>query len=131
MLPASDAPELAGPSGLLQACHAARTVLSRIGDKWSVLIVMALCESPLRFNEIRRRVGTISQRMLTLTLRGMERDGLVTRRVFPTTPPRVEYELTPLGLSLRSPVEVLGQWAIANEAEIARAQKRYDAAQAG
>jgi DNA-binding HxlR family transcriptional regulator len=129
MLPAPEIPERGGPSGLLQACHAARMVLSRIGDKWSVLIVMALCESPLRFNEIRRRVGTISQRMLTLTLRGMERDGLVTRRVFPTTPPRVEYELTPLGLSLRSPVEVLGQWAIANEAEIARAQERYDAAQ--
>jgi DNA-binding HxlR family transcriptional regulator len=130
MLPASGNPEPAGPSGLLQACQAARTILSRVGDKWSVLIVMALCEGPLRFNEIRRRVGAISQRMLTLTLRGMERDGLVTRRVFPTTPPRVEYELTPLGLSLRIPVEVLGQWAIANEAEIAEAQKRYDAAQA-
>ena len=83
---------------------------------------MALRAGPRRFNEIKRAVGTISQRMLTLSLRGMERDGLVTRRVFPTTPPRVEYELTALGHSLRGPVEALGQWAIDHQAEIALAQ---------
>jgi DNA-binding HxlR family transcriptional regulator len=113
-------------TGLLDACQAARTVLARVGDKWSVLIVMALREGPRRFNDIKRAVGAISQRMLTLTLRSMERDGLVTRKVFPTTPPRVEYELTRLGHSLLGPVEALGQWAVANEAEITKAQVRYD-----
>jgi DNA-binding HxlR family transcriptional regulator len=122
------ASEIAIPAtGLLDACQAARTVLARVGDKWSVLIVMALRQGPRRFNDIKRAVGAISQRMLTLTLRSMERDGLVTRKVFPTTPPRVEYELTRLGHSLLGPVDALGQWAVANEAEIARAQARYDA----
>lgn len=128
MLPASGAPAPIPTTGLLDACHAARTILSRVGDKWSVLIVMSLREGPRRFSEIKRAVGTISQRMLTLTLRSMERDGLVTRKVYPTTPPRVEYELTGLGHSLRRPVEALGQWAVANEAEIAAAQARFDAA---
>lgn len=135
MLPASAAqsalsttqPGAIPATGLLDACHAARTVLSRVGDKWSVLIVMALRDGPRRFNDIKRSVGAISQRMLTLTLRSMERDGLVTRKVFPTTPPRVEYELTKLGHSLLGPVDALGQWAVANEAEITQAQVRYDA----
>lgn len=112
---------------LLGGCEAVRPILVRIGDKWSVLIVMALRDGPRRFNQIRRDIGSISQRMLTLTLRGMERDGLVSRKVHPTTPPRVEYALTDLGHSLRGPVETLGAWAIANEAQIARAQSRYDA----
>lgn len=90
------------------------------------MIVMSLRAGPRRFNEIKRAIGTISQRMLTLSLRGMERDGLVTRKVFPTTPPRVEYELTALGHSLRGPVEALGQWAIDHQAEIALAQTRFD-----
>jgi DNA-binding HxlR family transcriptional regulator len=132
MLPATEttdtsATEAIASIGLLDACQAARTVLSRVGDKWSVLIVMALRSGPRRFNDIKRAVGAISQRMLTLTLRSMERDGLVTRKVFPTTPPRVEYELTRLGHSLLGPVDALGQWAVANEAEITRAQVRYDA----
>ena len=83
------------------SCAAVSGVLSRIGDKWSVLIVMLLSDGPKRFNQLRRMIGGVSQRMLTLTLRGLERDGLVTRTVFPTIPPRVDYELTPLGHSLR------------------------------
>lgn len=113
--------------GLLDACTPVRAILNRIGDKWSVLIVMALCGGPQRFNELKRAVDGITQRMLTLTLRGMERDGLITRKVHPTTPPRVEYALTDLGRSLRGPVEALGTWAVANEAQIAAAQARYDA----
>src|SRR5439155_110147 len=84
-------------------CRAVSEVLARVGDKWTVLVVIALGEGPKRFNELRRGLGSISQRMLTLTLRGLERDGLVTRTVFPTIPPRVDYELTKLGHSLLEP----------------------------
>lgn len=113
---------------LLAACAPVRAILNRVGDKWSVLIVIALCSGPRRFNELKRGVDGISQRMLTLTLRGMERDGLITREVFPTTPPRVEYALTDLGRSLRGPVEAIGIWATQNAAAIAAAQARFDAA---
>lgn len=112
--------------GLLEMCRPVRQILARVGDKWSVLIVMALRDGPRRFNEIKRAIGTISQRMLTLTLKGMERDGLVRRTVVPTKPPRVDYELTDLGHSLRHPVEQLGHWAIAHEARIAKAQETFD-----
>ena len=115
------------PSPMLDACRPVRLILSRIGDKWSVLIVMALCGGARRFNDLKRSIDGISQRMLTLTLRSMERDGLITREVFPTTPPRVEYALTDLGRSLYVPIEALGQWAIANEARITEAQARFDA----
>src|SRR4249920_207727 len=81
-------------------CRAVSEVLARVGDKWTVLVVSMLGDGPRRFNELRRALGSISQRMLTLTLRGLERDGLVTRTVFPTIPPRVDYELTKLGRSL-------------------------------
>ena len=108
-------------------CRAVSGVLARIGDKWSVLIVGLLGDGPKRFNEIKRTVGGISQRMLTLTLRGLERDGLVTRTVFPTVPPRVDYELTALGRSLWRPVEELGAWARANQVEIEAARRRFDA----
>jgi DNA-binding HxlR family transcriptional regulator len=101
-------------------------VLSRVGDKWSVLVIMLLSDGPRRFNEIKRMVGGISQRMLTLTLRGLERDGLVTRTVFPTIPPRVDYELTELGHSLRQPVEALGQWVMAHLGEIDAARRHFD-----
>ena len=113
--------------GLLDMCRPVRQILARVGDKWSVLIVMALRDGPLRFNEIKRAIGTISQRMLTLTLKGMERDGLVRRTVTPTKPPRVDYELTELGQSLRRPLEDLGRWAIDNENCIASAQAVFDA----
>src|SRR5215469_9104919 len=92
-------------------CRAVSAVLQRIGDKWTVLIVALLGDGPKRFSEIKRMVGGISQRMLTLTLRGLERDGLVTRTVTPSIPPRVDYELTKLGLSLQAPVCALARWA--------------------
>ena len=107
-------------------CRAISDVLARIGDKWSVLVVARLGEGPQRFNELRRSIGGISQRMLTLTLRGLERDGLVTRTVFPTIPPRVDYALTALGRDLLDPVSALGAWAIRNQAKIARAREQFD-----
>src|SRR6202158_2565293 len=107
-------------------CRAVSEVLSRVGDKWTVLVVGELGNGPKRFNEIRRALGSISQRMLTLTLRGLERDGLGTRTAFPTIPPRVEYELTQLGLSLLEPVSGLGLWARQNRAAIQAARHRFD-----
>ena len=107
-------------------CRAVSDVLARVGDKWSVLVVSRLGGGPLRFNELRRAIGGISQRMLTLTLRGLERDGLITRTVFPTIPPRVDYALTPLGRDLLTPVSALGAWAIRNQPKIARAREQFD-----
>jgi DNA-binding HxlR family transcriptional regulator len=107
-------------------CRAIGDVLARVGDKWSVLVVSRLGAGPLRFNELRRAIGGISQRMLTLTLRGLERDGLITRTMFPTIPPRVDYALTPLGRDLLNPVSALGAWAIRNQAKIARAREQFD-----
>lgn len=109
-------------------CRMVSSVLSRIGDKWTVLIIMTLRGGPRRFNELKKLVGGVSQRMLTITLRGLERDGLVTRTVFPTIPPRVDYELTDLGRSLQEPVIALGNWAFAHQAEIEGARRRYDGA---
>ena len=109
-------------------CKAVSGVLARIGDKWSVLIVTRLGARSMRFNEIKREIGGISQRMLTLTLRGLERDGLVTRTVFPTIPPRVDYELTALGRSLLEPVSALGDWALKNIARIDLARAKFDGA---
>ena len=108
-------------------CRAVSEVLDRVGDKWSVLVVVMLGDGPKRFNELRRSIASISQRMLTLTLRGLERDGLVTRTVFPTIPPRVDYELTELGRSLLQPVRALGSWARENRARILQARLRFDA----
>ena len=108
-------------------CGRISRVLARIGDKWSVLIVMLLTSRPHRFNEIKRAVGGISQRMLTLTLKGLERDGLVWRTVHPTIPPRVEYGLTELGRSLAEPVRALGEWARAHTDELDAARARYEA----
>src|ERR1700744_440219 len=107
-------------------CRAVSEVLSRVGDKWTVLVVSTLGDGPKRFNELRRALGSISQRMLTLTLRGLERDGLVTRTVFPTIPPRVDYALTNLGRSLCEPVAALGAWAHAHQNEIETARAKYD-----
>jgi DNA-binding HxlR family transcriptional regulator len=107
-------------------CRAIGDVLARVGDKWSVLVVSRLGDGPVRFNELRRSIGGISQRMLTLTLRGLERDGLITRTVFPTIPPRVDYALTALGRDLLNPVSALGSWAIRNQAKIARAREEFD-----
>jgi DNA-binding HxlR family transcriptional regulator len=107
-------------------CRAVSEVLSRVGDKWTVLVVSTLGDGPKRFNELRRALGSISQRMLTLTLRALERDGLVTRTVFPTVPPRVDYELTDLGRSLLEPVSGLGLWARTHRLDIQAARHRFD-----
>jgi DNA-binding HxlR family transcriptional regulator len=107
-------------------CRAVSDVLARIGDKWSVLVVSRLGDGPRRFNELRRSIGGISQRMLTLTLRGLERDGLITRTAFPTIPPRVDYALTALGRDLLIPVSALGAWAIRNQPKIAKAREQFD-----
>lgn len=112
-----------------QACLAVREVLNRVGDKWSLLIVGYLADGPMRFNELRRAVEGISQRMLTLTLRGLERDGLVARSVQATTPPRVDYTLTPIGLTLLEPVRALVSWADANRVAITDARTAFDAGQ--
>jgi len=107
-------------------CPAVREVLNRVGDKWSVFVVMLLSEGPRRFNELRRTIEGISQRMLTLTLRGLERDGLVTRTVYATIPPRVDYALTPLGRTLIEPVVALARWAEKHRFEIQDARARFD-----
>jgi DNA-binding HxlR family transcriptional regulator len=109
------------------SCVALREVLNRVGDKWSVLIVSLLADGPKRFSELRRAIEGISQRMLTLTLRGLERDGLLTRTVYPTIPPRVEYELTELGRTLRKPIRAIAKWAQENRERIQLARNKYDA----
>ena len=121
-------PVVEGPCLQSAGCKNVAPVLNRVGDKWSMLIVMILSGGPKRFSELKRAIDGISQRMLTLSLRGLERDGLLTRTVTPTIPPRVDYELTELGISLRAPVKALGDWAIEHIACIRAAQERYDAA---
>jgi DNA-binding HxlR family transcriptional regulator len=108
------------------ACLATREVLDRVGDKWSLLVVFTLRDEPVRFNELKRKIAGISQRMLTLTLRGLERDGLIERTIYPTIPPRVDYALTPLGRSLIDPVTALAEWAQAHTGEINEARQRFD-----
>ena len=107
-------------------CRTISTLLSRIGDKWTVLVVQTLADGPRRFNELRREIPSVSQRMLTLTLRNLERDGLVSRTVTPTIPPRVDYELTGLGQSLQKPICGLASWAMDHVGEIHAAQARFD-----
>jgi len=119
--------ELPGNLHVAEDCRAISEVLSRVGDKWTVLVVSTLGDGPKRFNELRKALGSISQRMLTLTLRGLERDGLVTRTVFPTIPPRVDYELTDLGRSLLRPVNGLSDWARQNRVAMEAARARSDA----
>ena len=107
-------------------CCTAREVLTRVGDKWSVLVIALLGHQTLRFSELKRRIEGISQRMLTLTLRQLERDGLVERTVYPTIPARVEYALTPLGATLLETVLALSAWAIEHRADIQAARSIYD-----
>lgn len=108
-------------------CRTLASIIGRAGDKWSVLIVVLLGHGPKRFNEIKRSVPGISQRMLTFTVRGLERDGLLTRTVYPTTPPRVDYELTPLGSTLWCALEPFSNWARKNMNEIVAARAAFDA----
>jgi DNA-binding HxlR family transcriptional regulator len=131
---------LGGPSGaelearlergdyvaLQDDCRPVVEIMTRIGDKWSVLLLMLLGNGPKRFNEMRRLIGGISQRMLTLTLRGLERDGLVSRTVFASVPPRVDYALTELGHSLRQPISALGEWAYTHRPVIEHARDCFD-----
>jgi DNA-binding HxlR family transcriptional regulator len=109
-----------------QGAPALRIVLDRIGDKWSFLIIFGLAGGAKRFGQLRTHIEDISQRMLTATLRNLLRDGLIERSVFPTTPPTVEYSLTPLGQSLLGPMRVLEQWATTAQAEVQAARAAYD-----
>lgn len=104
-----------------------RQVLDRIGDKWSVLVVMELSHGQRRYTELANRIERISQKMLTHTLRGLERDGLLTRTVQATVPPRVDYELTDLGRSLLGPIRALEQWAVTNMEHVVTARQAHDA----
>ncbi|SHO61073.1 transcriptional regulator, HxlR family [Pseudoxanthobacter soli DSM 19599] len=103
-----------------------RDVLTRVGDKWTVFTVVVLGGGPKRFNELKRSIDGISQRMLTLTLRTLERDGIVTRSVFPTVPPRVDYALTPLGMTLLRTLKDLHDWVSSNADEITQARAAFD-----
>lgn len=108
-------------------CGMVREILDLVGDKWTLYIIAMLKDGPVRFNELRRRIDGISQRMLTINLRGLERDGLVKRTVFPTIPPRVDYELTEVGRTLLAPVMALVTWANSNQENIRNARARFDA----
>lgn len=109
-------------------CAGTREILNLVGDKWSVLVVVVIGDETKRFSELKRTIDGISQRMLTLTLRGLERDGLVKRTVFPTVPPRVDYALTALGQTLLEPVTVLATWAQRHRADVQRARDAFERA---
>ena len=117
-----------GSSDKVETCNAMGDILNRIGDKWSVMIVGYLARKTMRFNELRHAIGGISQRMLTLTLRNLERDGLVTRTVYPEIPPRVEYQLTELGRTLTGPLDSLWNWAAEHMGTVNEARANYDRA---
>ena len=109
-------------------CRAVSEILQRVGDKWTVLVVAKLGERRMRFSELMAAVGGISQKMLTTTLRALERDGFVTRTIYPTIPPKVEYELTDLGRELLVPVRALSDWARSNMARVDEARRKFDLA---
>lgn len=105
-------------------------VLSRIGSKWTIYVIMSLTSGPMRFSELKRQIEGVSQKMLTATLRDLEEDGFVTRKVTPTIPPRVDYELTEMGLELRRPLAAIGEWARRNSQRVTEARERYAAVSA-
>ncbi len=127
-LPLASAFDAWQSAGFDEAACPIRNVLDRIGDKWTMLTLTALAGEPRRFNELNRLIPDISKRMLTQTLRALERDGLVTRHVFPTKPPSVEYRLSATGRSALAPLAVLVEWAERNFPDIREARVRYDAA---
>jgi len=108
-----------------------RVVLDRIADKWTVLVLGLLCKRPLRFNQLRREIDGLTQKMLSQTLKALERDGLVARKVIPTAPVSVEYSITPLGATLSATVDELQRWARDHIGEVLEAQRRYDCAAPG
>ena len=112
-------------------CPTLLEVLTRIGDKWSLCVIGRLYQGPMRFNMLKRSIGGVSQRMLTLTLRGLERDGLIQRTVYPTNPPSVEYQLTALGHTLIDPVKAIFDWADTHRMDIQQARVQFDAQQPG
>ena len=122
----AEALELDGAVPDHDACRHVLRVLGRIGDKWTVLVIARLGDGPLRYGELQRAVTGISQRMLTLTVRALERDGLVSRTVHPSIPPRVEYALTDLGRTLLDPVLALATWAIEHRGDVEESRRRYD-----
>ena len=107
-------------------CRALGQILDRIGNKWTIMVVGVLSQGALRFNALQRAIPGVSHRMLTMTLRGLERDGLIKRTSFPTIPPRVDYELTPRGLSLTEPLKTLAAWAISQQQGVEASRSRYD-----
>lgn len=109
-----------------EKCRLLGQVLDRVGNKWTIMVVGALSDGPMRFNAIMRHIGGVSHRMLTLTLRGLERDGMVLRTAYPTIPPKVEYELTPLGHSLTEPLATLLHWGEKHSDEIEAARQAFD-----
>ena len=114
------------PWDVMVATCPSRTSLARIANKWTAMIVIALSEGPLRFGALREAVDGISGKVLTETLRDLERDGIVSRTMYNEMPPRVEYELTPLGQTLREPLTALGRWAEAHIEDVLRAREDYD-----
>jgi DNA-binding HxlR family transcriptional regulator len=125
-VPTSNTTVTNGPDA--DSCKAFGNILDRVGDKWTVLVVGFLADGPMRFNALQRAVEGVSHRMLTLTLRGLERDGLVKRTAFGTVPPRVEYELTELGYSLKPALEMLAGWVSRNKGAVEAARRAFDAA---
>jgi len=119
--------DMTASPGISDRCRRMSSVLTIVGDKWTVMIVMVLMEGPRRFNDIKRTVGGISQQMLTRTLKALERDGMVSRTVYATLPPQVEYALTDLGHSLALPLRALGQWAGSHLEQIDANRLNYDA----
>lgn len=119
------------PGDLFDPACPTRLVLDRIGDKWTALVVLLLSDGPLRFTAVRERIGRVAPKVLTQTLRRMERDGLLVREVFAEVPPRVEYALTDLGRSLAGPLAAIGDWAELHVDQITAAQAAYDAAYGG
>jgi DNA-binding HxlR family transcriptional regulator len=119
-----------GASDVLSDCRRVMQVLSRVGDKWTVFVIVVLRSGPCRFNELKRSIDGISQQMLTRTLKALERDGMIIRTAFPTTPPQVKYELSELGESLSAPVFALGSWVHENLSVIDNARDRFDAKRA-
>jgi len=115
------------PEHLLSDCRRIGDILARIGDKWTILLLAALGDRRMRFNELHRAIDGISQRMLTVTLRNLEQDGILVRTVYPTIPPRVEYELSERGRSLKQALTPIGHWVLQNQTDIENSRSRFEA----